>query len=612
MKRELIVGMLLVLLLACTTVQAQAATTEVHVVKYDSDGTTILNETNVTYQWMEKNLKVHGDGVTHYYFQGPTFDPDNLWDPCETINIKDKGAVKGTNVMDLCDLVGGMLPGDEVEIKASDGFSRRFAWDDVYSYSYQPEQGPMVLTWYHADDGYVPDYYGGMQLVFFADDNMFGNWDMHEYMDEKYWNYYKPDLPSSSGLSIKQVDEITIYSIEPLPQTVSAQSSVILWGPYITNTDTNSTTINWKSEDATLGTVRYATEEYYAENGEYDHAINDNENKQLHHLVVRDLTPNTVYHYQLTVGSDYAGDCTFRTYGDCSFTFIVYGDTREQTGLFTQMERHKLVSDRIAEEENISFVIHTGDFVCYGNDLDEWNDFFDAGRTMLANTTIYPVPGNHEDNHSNYYDAFRMSGWYSFDCGNAHFGILDSNDWAAPHTTEQTAWLQGDIESDATWKFVSFHHPIYSSDERHRGGWKNDAWEDILINNSVDAVFNGHVHVYERYEENGIQYVVLGCGGAPLYSLAEEKIAGYQNSFEHALGYARITIEGDKATMDVIKVADISEDNKAVTHIYPPDTVFETVTFNKKQSPANSTIFLMVILFTASVIIRMNKKKEKK
>jgi parallel beta-helix repeat protein len=360
---------------------------------------------------------------------------------------------------------------------------------------------------------------------------------------------------------------------------------ITLWGPYITGTTTNSTGINWKTENATNGTVKYATEAYYKEHGGYDHTIEDMESKQLHHVAIANLTPNTVYHYQLIIGNESTSDYTFRTFPtEGSFTFVVYGDTREQTGLFTQMERHKLVADRIAEEENVSFVVHTGDFVCSGSDLDEWNRFFDAGRAMLANITIYPVLGNHEDNHTNYYDAFGVPEWYSFDCGNVHFTVLDDNDWASPHTAEQAEWLRNDLNTSAAWKFVSFHHPPYSSSETHWGGWKNDVWENIFINSSVDAVFNGHVHVYERYEENGIQYVVLGCGGAPLYNLEEEKIPGYQNSFEHTLGYAKIRIEGNKATMDTIKVADVSEDNKVVTYIYPPNTIFETVVLRQTKT----------------------------
>jgi hypothetical protein len=42
--------------------------------------------------------------------QGPTFDPVNLWDPDETCpgdSLKDKGALKGTDLKDLCNLVVG-------------------------------------------------------------------------------------------------------------------------------------------------------------------------------------------------------------------------------------------------------------------------------------------------------------------------------------------------------------------------------------------------------------------------------------------------------------------------------------------------------------------------
>ncbi|HQA81043.1 MAG TPA: hypothetical protein PLV96_09640, partial [Methanoregulaceae archaeon] len=102
---------------------AIAATTTVHIVRYANDGTTVLNETNITYQWMRDNLPVLGDGVTHYYHQGPVFiDDDNetleqelRWNPQENTNVleKDMGAVKGTNVKDLCDLVGGMAPGEQ-------------------------------------------------------------------------------------------------------------------------------------------------------------------------------------------------------------------------------------------------------------------------------------------------------------------------------------------------------------------------------------------------------------------------------------------------------------------------------------------------------------------
>jgi hypothetical protein len=214
------------LLLSTLPLLAHAAepTTDVRVVKYTSDETTVLSERTVTCGWMEANLPVYGDGVTHYYHQGPMFGEkfeNDPWDVNETTNIesRDFGAVKGTDVRDLCELVGGMSPGERVMIRASDGFRKYFDYANVY----EPlsRQGPMVLTWWRADDGYVPDYPTGMRLVFFADDHVFGHWDMHECIAPAYWyNYTDRDggHPSSGGLSVKNVDEIAIYSMMDPPE----------------------------------------------------------------------------------------------------------------------------------------------------------------------------------------------------------------------------------------------------------------------------------------------------------------------------------------------------------------------------------------------------------
>ena len=220
-RKILILGIAIAVIVCALTFPVHAAepTTSVHVIKYASDGATILNETAVTYEWMETNLPVQGDGITEFYLQGPVFDwPPGPWDPDETTNFKDKGAVKGTNAKDLCDLVGGMSPGDEIKASASDGFSKWFNYTNVYEP--QPRQGPIVLCWYK-DGNYVPEYEEGMQIVFFADNStnpehkhVFGNGDMHECLAEKYWHNFSAVYPSTNGLSVKYIDEIAIYSNE--------------------------------------------------------------------------------------------------------------------------------------------------------------------------------------------------------------------------------------------------------------------------------------------------------------------------------------------------------------------------------------------------------------
>lgn len=219
---------LILIIMPADMVLATTPTTSVTIIKYDTDGTTILDQETVTWEWMRDNLPVQGNGITHYYHQGPTFDDSTeelKWDPGETVNVdsRDYGACKGTDVKDLCDLVGGASAGDTIKIKASDNFAKWFDYENVYTP--KPEQGKMVVTWYttdmpEGDSGYVPDYYSGMRLVFFAQTlnpdgkHVFGDWDMHETLAESRWHYYYDGKmwPSSSGLSVKYVRYIEIYS----------------------------------------------------------------------------------------------------------------------------------------------------------------------------------------------------------------------------------------------------------------------------------------------------------------------------------------------------------------------------------------------------------------
>ncbi len=234
-----IVLSLLALFLSISPVLAADPTTQVRVVKYDSIGTTVLKEITVTYQWMESNLTVHGDGITHYYHQGPVFEGD-MWDPDETANLKDKGAVRGTAVRDLCELVGGMQPDDELMLASPDGYTMEFGYRNVY----EPlnRQGPIVLCWYKGEDpnenyggGYPGKdaYNSAIQIVFMAQTlnsegkYVFGNTDMQICLPEEKYQHFYDGYPSTGGLCGKWISEVRIYS-EDKPVDSAFQSSPIL------------------------------------------------------------------------------------------------------------------------------------------------------------------------------------------------------------------------------------------------------------------------------------------------------------------------------------------------------------------------------------------------
>jgi 3',5'-cyclic AMP phosphodiesterase CpdA len=129
---------------------------------------------------------------------------------------------------------------------------------------------------------------------------------------------------------------------------------------------------------------------------------------------------------------------------------------------------------------------------------------------------FYAALGNHDDPTQRYYKPFNMNGerYYTFSKGSARFFVLDSNymDQA------QLKWLEDGLSNaNDRWKIAYFHHPLYSSGEKH--GSEVDLRtqvEPLFIKYGVDVVFAGHEHFYERIKpQKGIYYFIEG-GSAKL------------------------------------------------------------------------------------------------
>ena len=375
-----------------------------------------------------------------------------------------------------------------------------------------------------------------------------------------------------------------------------------LWGPYVTGTTETAAVVNWRTENASWGVVQVGDQ------ARYDDFVLDPTPHQLHHVALSGLQLAKEYHYRVwmlnpDVSRDAfatlaAGDmepwlrehgvasqdCSFRTLGAEPLTFVVYGDTQEQFPFFTQMERHKLVADYIAQEEDVSFIVHLGDLTYDADDAAGWDVFFEAARAMLANTTIYPVMGNHEEYSRYYQEIFGAPEFYTFRSGEARFLVLDTNGRA--DFEAQTQWMEDQTTSPAEWTFAFHHHPAYSSDARNYGGWElsRSRWEDVFRGAGVSAVFSGHVHAYEHYLVDGLQYFVVGTGGGMLSDLSPDGPAGLQGRLAKTLGYAKVTVESDAATVRFLQVARISEDNRQVMEVYPFGSVFDTVTLRPGEA----------------------------
>jgi hypothetical protein len=133
-----------------------------------------------------------------------------------------------------------------------------------------------------------------------------------------------------------------------------------------------------------------------------------------------------------------------------------------------------------------------------------------------AGVKFYASLGNHDSREQRYYKLFNMEGklYYSFKAPrqNVRFFAFEST-YPEP---EQIAWLEKELkDSKEDWKVVFFHHPLYSSGERHGSDTRlRDALEPLFVKYGVSIVFTGHDHFYERIKpQKEILYFVTGSGG---------------------------------------------------------------------------------------------------
>jgi predicted phosphodiesterase len=192
----------------------------------------------------------------------------------------------------------------------------------------------------------------------------------------------------------------------------------------------------------------------------------------------------------------------------------VYGDTRSDP------TAHQTMVNLMTNDKPY-LVLHVGDLVNDGNSASDWATFDSITGNLRANTRFYPAIGNHEIASSYYEARFGTDKWYSIDIDNIHYIILDSNTTITNPSTQYT-WLHTDLDAavaaDARFTLVYFHHPPYTKPA--------DLADAIALfkTHGVDAVFNGHTHLYARMIDTGIYYFIDGGGGAPLSSCP---IAGY-------------------------------------------------------------------------------------
>jgi hypothetical protein len=87
---------------------------------------------------------------------------------------------------------------------------------------------------------------------------------------------------------------------------------------------------------------------------------------------------------------------------------------------------------------------------------------------------------------------------------------------------EQTKWLEEELQGsqNSEYRIVVAHHPPFSAVSNRQGSNPEmRALVPMFEKYHVSIAFFGHDHNYQRNLQNGINYVISGGGGAPLYDV---------------------------------------------------------------------------------------------
>ncbi len=163
-------------------------------------------------------------------------------------------------------------------------------------------------------------------------------------------------------------------------------------------------------------------------------------------------------------------------------------------------------------------VVLVGDNLYGGERPQDFQKKFEIPYKPLLDKGVkfYASLGNHDAREQRFYKLFNMNGELHYTLRAPHQNVRFFFFESTYPEPDQIAWLEKALKnSTEDWKVVVFHHPLYSSGERHGSDTQlRDRLEPLFIKYGVSLVLNGHDHFYERIKpQKGIQYFVTGSGG---------------------------------------------------------------------------------------------------
>ncbi len=263
----------------------------------------------------------------------------------------------------------------------------------------------------------------------------------------------------------------------------------------------------------------------------------------MHKVLVKGLKADTAYTYRLYGPENAYADGTFKTDNDDDkVEFIGIADV-QAGNLGNFLKGARTAQAAIDTMPNADFMVTLGDYTDDSTN-EEWDYNSIAFNEINRSITQVPVAGNHDglgvwnwfnnmfcvDTSESVQTLNGMN--YSFDYGNVHFAVVNTNDFMAV-SVPQLIWLKKDLMStDADWKVVFMHKSPYSLGKDIKwpdASYLQEALVSVLDDCNVDLVMSGHDHQYLRtnplknnkVNDDGTVYVLAGTAGNKRYEIRE-------------------------------------------------------------------------------------------
>ena len=212
----------------------------------------------------------------------------------------------------------------------------------------------------------------------------------------------------------------------------------------------------------------------------------------------------------------------------CEGNFKTLDEKTNKIQLVTISDSHLFNTEKafssMIKHTKPDMILHSGD-ISFGTGCQHEQyvtNWFNKIPDILKQIPVYYVSGNHDD--GTFYDVLfaqpqaktvntNDEGYtYSFDYGNTHFIMTNSNPWGlfemnainsgieADSKTKQKIektlrWIDDDLKSkkakEAKWRVLILHHP-------YTDAFNNRYIIPIAERNNVDLVISGHLHYYVK------------------------------------------------------------------------------------------------------------------